>query len=220
MTDGPDANSLDSKLTDSLDDRIADALLRLATLLRAADQARSAADTLSPLQARALAALLRRGEFRVGAIAEELMVTPGTMSVALTALEQKGLVTRGRDPHEHRARTVTLTRKGRSLARRATGWAPAVLEPGLRALPRAEAETLLTTLLKLILGLERAGVIARSRICVTCRHFEPHGGDAERPHYCRLLRAPIAGPDLRVDCPDHERADDAQLDAVRVALER
>src|SRR5690606_31978145 len=155
-----------------------------------------------------------------GAGAEELMVTSGTVSVALSALEQKRLVVRTRDPKEHRAAVVGLTRKGRAVARRASRWALDVLAPGLRALPAAEAEALLATLLRMILALERAGVIARSRICVTCRHFVPNGGDAQRPHWCRLLAAPIGGPDLRTDCPEHERADDATLAAVQTALER
>lgn len=191
--------------------RIADALARLGALARAQEQAGSTGEDLSPLQSRALVALLRRTSLRVGELAEELLVTYGTVSVALSTLDDKGLVTKFRDPDEHRAVRVELTRRGRGLAKRASEWTATGLRPGLDELDARETGPLLATLLKLILALERQGVIAAARMCVSCEHFVPDGGRGDRPHYCRLLDQPIGAADLRVDCPEHERAADDRL---------
>lgn len=194
--------------------RIADALERLGTLARARQTKGSWAADLSPLQARALVLLRRRGDLRVGEVADGLMVTYGTVSVALSALEAKGLVAKHQDPDEHRAVRVALTRRGRTLADRAGAWTAVALEPALAALSAAESAALLATLLKLILMLEQTGALAAARMCVSCRHFVPHGGAAGRPHFCRLLGTPIGDAELRVDCADHERADPDQLAAA------
>ena len=191
--------------------RVADAVARLATLARSREQHESMAQELSPLQARALVALLRRGDLRVGEIGEELFVTYGTVSVALSALEEKDLVRKFQDPDEHRAVRIELTRRGRALANRAADWTAQTLAPAVADLSADEAGTLLATLLKMILALERSGAIARARMCVSCEHFVPGGGNRSRPHFCRLLSAAIGSHELRYDCPDHERADDRGL---------
>lgn len=196
----------------STDQRIADALARLGAVARSHAQAESFADSLTPLQARALVTLLHRGELRIGDVARELLVTYGTVSAALSSLVEKDLVTKRQDPTEHRAVLVELTRRGRSAAARAAGWAAHSLAPALGHLGAAEAATFLSILLKLIFALERAGVIGQTRMCLTCQHFVANGGDTERPHRCNLLRAPIGGADLRLECPEHEPAGEAQRD--------
>ncbi len=201
-----------------LHDKIAQALERLSALARAREQQAALAETLSPLQARALVVLARRGSLRVGEVARELMVTDGTVSAALSTLEQKGLVTKFQDPDEHRATRIDLTRRGRAAAHRASGWAPETLLPAVTELPAEESGALLATLLKLILSLERSGAIAAARMCVSCRHFVPGGGDRARPHFCRLLGTAIGATDLRVDCAEHERADEQGLDGVAARL--
>ncbi len=198
--------------------RIADALARLGTLARAREQLASSNELLSPLQARALGLLRRRGDLRVGAIAKELMVSYGTISVALTTLEEKGLVTKTRDPAEHRAVQVELTRRGRALADRASGATADVLAPAVAALPPKESAALLASLLKLILALERSGAIGHARMCPSCVHFVPDGGNRRRRHYCRLLQTAIGDADLRVDCPEHERAGAEQVAAAARAF--
>ena len=64
------------------------------------------------------------------------------------------------------------------------------------------------SLMDLIASLQRSGIIGLSRMCVTCRFFRSSGapGQFESPHHCALLDAPLAGSDLRVDCPEHEIA--------------
>lgn len=200
--------------------RIADALARLGSLARSKEQTESTSETLSPLQSRALVVLHRRGDLRVGQIAEELLVTYGTVSVALTALEQKGLVNKFQDPDEHRAVRLELTRPGRRIAQKAAGWGAEALQPAIRALRTEESATLLATLLKLILSLEREGVIGAARMCISCKYFVADGGRGKRPHFCNLLDVAIGEHDLRVDCPEHERAAESQLAVNARALKR
>lgn len=193
-------------MTTPLHTRIADALARLGALARSHENQEALADGLSPLQARALVALQRRRGMRVGELAEELLVTFGTLSAAVSSLEEKALVTKYVDPEEHRAVNLELTRKGTAAARRAEGWASGLLAPPVADLDSDEAATLLASLLKLIRAFERRGAIAAARMCFSCQYFDPEGGRGARPHFCNLLEEPIGEADLRVDCPEHELA--------------
>ncbi len=191
--------------------RIADALARVGSLVRYQENQRTLAEGLSPLQARALIVIRRRKGIRVGALAKELLVTYGTLSAAVSSLEEKALVTKYVDPEEHRAVNLELTRKGAALARRAEGWAGELLAAPVADMGQDETGTLLASLLELIRAFERQGAIAEARMCFTCRYFDPEGGRGARPHYCNLLEEPIGNADLQIDCPDHEPASAARL---------
>jgi hypothetical protein len=62
-------------------------------------------------------------------------------------------------------------------------------------------------LMELTGSLQRSGLITVARMCVTCRFFrrDVRPGEAS-PHHCGLLDVPLGGPNLRVDCPEHEAA--------------
>ena len=77
-------------------------------------------------------------------LADHAATDPMMTSQVLRALEGRGLVERTRDPDDHRARSVTVTRAGRALANRAVvvveALRPVVLRPvggrtGVRAGP-------------------------------------------------------------------------------------
>ena len=195
--------------------RIADALARLSALQRYEENQQSRNAGLSPLQARALVTIRRRSSVRLGALANELLVTEGTLSAAVSALEEKGLVVKRSDPAEHRAVNLELTRKGTTASRHAERWAGDQIEPAMSELDEGEASTLLKSLLKLLRAFERQGAIAEARMCFSCRHFVPKGGSGTRRHYCGLLEQAIGEIDLQVECPDHEPASPEQLEATR-----
>ena len=134
--------------------RVADALARLGALQRYEENQQSRAAGLSPLQARALVVLRRRSSVRLGELAKELLVTEGTLSAAVSALEEKELVVKRSDPAEHRAVQLELTRKGSTASRRAERWAGDQVEPALSDLNEDEASELLTSLLKLLRAFE------------------------------------------------------------------
>jgi len=194
-------------MDDPLHIRIAAALARIGALARSHEQQGAQDEALSPLQARVLSALLRRGGLRVGELAEELLVTYGTVSAAISSLEEKGLVAKYTDAEEHRAVLVELTRGGKQAAKRTRGHEAELLEPAVRELEPAAAGELHASLLCLIRSFERQGLMRAARICPSCRFFEPGGGSGARPHYCHLLEDAIGNAELQVDCPDHEAAD-------------
>jgi hypothetical protein len=39
-------------------------------------------------------------------------------------------------------------------------------------------------------------------MCATCNHFQETGDGG----YCKLMQVPLAVAELRIDCPEHERA--------------
>lgn len=208
---GPDRQALHRK--------IADAIERLATLARAGEQQAAFDASLSPLQGRVLALLARHGGLRVGEIARQLMVTSGTVSAAISTLAAKNLVSKRRDPAQPRAVLVEVTRTGQGAAAGAEHGRSEPIAGAVEALPTAESAALLASLLKLIATLERQGRMAATRMCISCRHFVPHGGSDNRPHYCRLLAAAIGNLELRIDCPEHAAAAPAQrARALRAVL--
>jgi MarR family 2-MHQ and catechol resistance regulon transcriptional repressor len=63
---------------------------------------------------RVLEVLLHKGPLPVNTIGPKVWLTPGSISVAVDRLEQKGLVTR-KNTDDRRVRQVELTAKGRTL---------------------------------------------------------------------------------------------------------
>jgi hypothetical protein len=105
-----------------------------------------------------------------------------------------------------RGAPLRLTPNGRKIASAVAGWHDPVLT-ALGELDAGDKERALRLLLELIGALQRAGIVTVARMCVTCGYFRPdrHPGAPAR-HHCALLDVPLADADLRVDCPEHERA--------------
>ncbi|MEM1448475.1 MAG: MarR family winged helix-turn-helix transcriptional regulator [Planctomycetota bacterium] len=196
--------------------RIAGAVERIATVLRAGTQQAADEAAVSPLQMRILRELTSRPGQRLGALAEALHVTDGTVSAAVKTLVEKGLAHKAPDPDEHRAVLVHPTPTGRRVDRRAEDWPDEALVPATRALGDDESGEVLAALLRLIQGLESAGTLQDTRMCHSCEWFQPWKGRGKRPHRCGLLKASIGGSELRVDCPDHvAAAPDVQAERLR-----
>lgn len=96
----------------------------------------------------AMMVLWEHGKATSKALGEKLYLDSGTLTPVLKKLEEKGLVTRARDPQDERNLMVTLTEKGAALK------APASQIPGKMAacVPLApdEAATLYRILYKLL----------------------------------------------------------------------
>ena len=191
-----------------LDTKLAAALERVGQALRTELRQRARELGLTPTQAQVLLRLAhgQRERRRVGTLADELDVSAPTLSDAVAVLLRKGLVERGPDPADARARALRLTRRGRTSARRLADWDQRVRQP-LAEIPRGDKETALLLLLDLIARLYQEGVVSVARTCITCRHLRsgtPADGGAR--HHCALLDMPLGDGDLRVDCPEHEPA--------------
>ncbi|UOX91048.1 MarR family winged helix-turn-helix transcriptional regulator [Amycolatopsis sp. FBCC-B4732] len=193
--------------TADLDRRLADALERLGNGLRSLAQRTARGHGLSPLQQQAVLALARQpqGRREVAALAKESDVTTPTMVDAIAALERKGLVSRA-PTSDGRRRVLSLTGAGDAIARALSTWDDP-LTTALAGVPVAERAATLQTVLDVIGGLQRSGVLGAMRTCTTCRFFgRDEHPDPAVPHHCHLLRTPIPRTALRTDCPEHEPA--------------
>jgi DNA-binding MarR family transcriptional regulator len=186
--------------------KVVAALERLGEVFRLLLREKAREHGLSPIQARFLVYLLHHGVElrRVSQLAREFGLTQATVSDAIDSLEAKGFIGRARWPEDRRVVTLRLTPEGELLAGELTAWADPIREH-LRHSSPEESEVVMRFLMRLIGSLQHSGVITVARMCVTCRFFQPdvHPG-ADSPHHCGLLDVPLAGSDLRIDCPEHE----------------
>ena len=110
----------------------------------------------------ALAALLHKGPLPVNEIGKKVLLTSGSITVAVDRLETKGLVERRAHGTDRRARIVHLTKEGRKLITRAYADHAADLERLASAsLTRAERETLIGLLKKI--GYRAAATLGQTK---------------------------------------------------------
>jgi MarR family transcriptional regulator, 2-MHQ and catechol-resistance regulon repressor len=96
-----------------------------------------------------LEALLHKGPLPVNEIGKKVLLTSGSITVAVDRLETKGLVERRAHGTDRRARVVHLTKEGRKLITRAYADHAADMERlALASLTRTERETLISLLKK------------------------------------------------------------------------
>lgn len=190
----------------NLDAKIVAALERLAQALHTSLWHTAWRLRLSATQAQILIYLLAAPESRstVSELARRFSLRQSTLSDAVGALVRKGLLEQSTDAHDKRVVWLRLSRRGRVLARKMGDWV-APLRRQLRSFSPTQKGVFLETLLQIIGGLQRAGVIQVARMCTTCVFFEPHRhSDPQAPHHCRLLNQPLRLAELRVECPDHQ----------------
>jgi MarR family 2-MHQ and catechol resistance regulon transcriptional repressor len=98
---------------------------------------------------RVLEALLHKGPLPVNTVGPKVWLTPGSISVAVDRLVEKGLVSRKDHPDDRRVRQVELTAKGRALITRGFREHAAAMEDVAGVLSKNERLTLLRLLKKL-----------------------------------------------------------------------
>lgn len=157
---------------------------------------------LSPLQLQIVVFLRfhRPGQGTVSYLAREYHVSRATVSEAVKSLEQKQLVSRHTDPADLRSHSLQLTPAGRQLADRAGRFAGPLSRPVAR-LPARQKLSMYLSLLALLHQLQQAGIIPVQRMCFSCRYY---GQEQPGGHFCHLLKIRLEGPQLRIDCPEHE----------------
>src|SRR5712664_2553645 len=97
---------------------------------------------------RALEVLLHKGPLPVNTIGPKVWLTPGSISIAVDRLEQKGLVKRT-STDDRRVRRVELTARGRMLITKTFRGHAAAMEEVAAVLSKEERLTLLRLLKKL-----------------------------------------------------------------------
>lgn len=186
---------------------ISTGLFKLSLVLRHEAWKAAGEHGLTPTQSQVLGVLATLGDgMAVGAVAEQLAISKGTVSAAVSTLERKGLLTKVADAADGRSVNLKLSKAGRREAKALAPW-PEVLVGVIDTLPASEQAGLLRGLMGLIRGLQERGAIPLSRMCVECRFFHPNRyRDTPRPHHCAYLNAPLANIDLRIDCAEMEPA--------------
>jgi DNA-binding MarR family transcriptional regulator len=195
-------------------ERLAHALVRISSALRHHAQRAAQARRLTPTQGEILVWLRTRPGASVGDVARGLAITAATVSDAVDALVAKGLVGKRRGEADARSVQLRLTARGRREAERAAGWADFLIRAAER-LPEADQQALLAALIRIIKTLQERGQIPVSRMCVSCSYFRPWAYPGSvRPHHCALVNAPFGDAFIRVDCPDHVPAPEADAAAI------
>lgn len=93
--------------------------------------------------------LLNKGPMPVNTVGDKAFLTSGSSTAAIDRLEKRGLVRRGSDASDRRARIVHLTSAGQKLISGIFVEHAKVMEQAARALTAADRATLLSLLKKL-----------------------------------------------------------------------
>jgi DNA-binding MarR family transcriptional regulator len=103
-------------------------------------------------------------------------------------------------PHET---LIDLTERGRSYPK-LLNWAADLLAE-LDQLDDEDQRLLLDLVVRRIATLQRENRIPITRMCLTCRFFDPYAHVGRpQPHHCRLVDAPFGNQQLRLRCPEQQ----------------
>jgi len=185
--------------------QVAAGLAKLALVSRHEAWQASGETGLTPTQAQILAVIAgASGPIGIGGVAEQLAITAGTASAAVSTLVERGLIAKRRAVDDGRAIRLHLTPKGRRRAARASAWPDSIFS-AIAALPEEMQSGLLRGLIAMIRDLQERGAVPTARMCVGCRFFRPnsHPGTS-KAHHCAYIDAPIGDRDLRIDCGEME----------------
>ena len=129
-------------------------------------------------------------------------MTKATISDAVRALEQKGLIAKVAEPDDTRSYVILLTPPGEEVVRRTAGIGTPIVN-SLSQLHDNQKIALLESLLEMIFRLQKAGIVSLQRMCFSCCFFEKRNTG----FYCKMLQQPLERQDLRVDCAEFEVLD-------------
>jgi len=188
--------------------RIATGLHKIGLAMKQQAWQQANDEGLSATQGQILAALVGQGPLTGSELGEQLGVTLPTISDAVRVLVEKKLVVKGPDPRHPRASLLTPTAHGAKVGTRARSW-PEFMADAVTELPAEEQRAFHSGVMKMIRSLQEQGLVPLSGMCMTCSHFRPHVRPGLTPNHCALVDAPLAREHLRLDCPEHVRADDA-----------
>lgn len=192
----------------NLASRIATGLHKIGLAMKQQAWQQANEEGLSATQGQILAALVGHGPLTGSELAERLGVTLPTVSDAVRVLVEKNLVQKGPDPRHPRASLLTPTARGAELGARARSW-PEFMASAVGDLAQDEQRGFYAGVVKIIRSLQEEGLVPLGGMCVSCTHFRPSVHEGAAPHHCAFVDAPLAAERLRVDCPDHELADEA-----------
>lgn len=191
--------------TEPVPTRIAAGLHKIGLAMKQQSWQQANEEGLSATQGQILAALVGHGALTGTELSERLGVTLPTISDSVRVLVEKKLVTKSPDPRHSRASLLTPSKRGAALGARARSW-PEFMADAVADLSTEEQGAFLGGVMKMIRSLQEQGLVPLSGMCLTCTQFRPNVREGATPHQCALVDAPLADEQLRLDCPEHERA--------------
>jgi DNA-binding MarR family transcriptional regulator len=195
--------------TDPLSSRIATGLHKIGLAMKQQAWQQANDEGLSATQGQILAALVTHGALTGTELSQRLGVTLPTISDSVSVLVEKKMLAKSRDPRHPRASLLTPTRKGAQLGARARSW-PEFMAEAVTELTPEEQRAFFSGVVKMIRSLQDQRLVPVSGMCVTCVHFRPNVRPAAAaPHHCAFVDAPLATDQVRVDCPEHALASEA-----------
>jgi hypothetical protein len=187
---------------------LATGLVRLAAAIDHASQGSTGPGDHTIVEQQLLLMLNQRGP---GLTLQDLAGQAGmsrqdTLNV-LTALATKDMVALGPapsySPHETR---IELTDRGQSYPK-LLNWAADLLAE-IDQLDEENQRQLLDLVVRRIAALQRENRIPVTRMCLTCRFFDPYAHVGRpQPHHCQLVDAPFGNQQLRLRCPEQQPPD-------------
>ncbi|GBD03500.1 hypothetical protein HRbin19_00790 [bacterium HR19] len=153
-------------------------------------------NNLSPLQAKIITYLLRKGEASIKEVVSEVNVKHSACNSALKALSRKKLIIIYEGKTDRRFKMISLTNAGRELAKSLNWYS--VFSESISHLRRSEKHQFLVLLMNLAKLMQEKGLISPQKMCFSCVYFHDM--------YCLFLKKKLSAETLQVSCPDFKPA--------------
>ncbi len=159
---------------------------------------------LTPIQIQVLIFLKFHADKYCGVsyLAKEFNMTKPTISDAVKSLEGKGYIVRKASTSDARSHVIALTVNGKKVTASTEHFASPIKEK-IRQLDPEDQLNLLDQVIKIVSGLNHAGVVSVQRTCYACTHYSRDKGEP----YCQLLKQVLHTTNIRLDCPEFEMAE-------------
>lgn len=200
MDESPSSFDLDFQ-NSSTEDKIVVALERISEAFRVLLWQESKTHKLSPIQLQIIIFLLYHDDSKrkVSYLAQEFNMTKATISDAVKALSNKGMIRKETAPEDSRSYFIHLTEKGLKVAQQASTFSQPLLKSIKNGLSEEETDMFYKSTLNIIDSLHKLGIIQLQRMCKNCQFYAQNQG----MHFCKLLNKPLSSNELRIDCPEH-----------------
>lgn len=186
---------------EELTDKIVVGLERISEAFKSLIWGKAKTYGLSPIQIQILIFISNHKEelSSVSNLAKEFHVTKPTISDAVKALDQKGLIIKNYSTVDSRSYTIFLSELGKEMLSKTSDYTLPFFK-GFEKMEDREIIQLYSTLTKLVFELNRSGILTIQRTCLACKFHEFNNNK----HHCHLMKKDLAETELMLDCAEYE----------------
>lgn len=200
----------DNIIQKSLKQKIILCMTKISLALRNSSWKSAGLQGLTPTQGHILTLFCFQSnpQMRLSEIAEAMAIAPATASAAIAILVEKNLVEKHKSKDDGRVIDIALTSKGLQQAKQFSYWTEFLVD-AIDQLSSEEKKALFSILLKVIYKLQKKKQIPISKMCVTCRFFQPNiHANSLYPHYCGFVKSYFGNEEFQIECQDHALANE------------